>query len=120
MEQNSIYTHKMMFQFVSLQWKSFTRSASFSTHLAMKILIGFFALYFAATFAIMGALVYPFIQNEMALDPLLTVNQFLIYGCFYWVVLRYFIQKTPVVNIAPLLLHPISKNKIVHFAMEKH
>ncbi len=119
MEQNSIYTHKMMFQFVSLQWKSFTRSASFSTHLAMKILIGFFALYFAATFAIMGALVYPFIQNEMALDPLLTVNQFLIYGCFYWVVLRYFIQKTPVVNIAPLLLHPISKNKIVHFAMGK-
>jgi hypothetical protein len=109
----------MLAQFLSLQWKSFTRSASFSTHLSIKILIGFLLLYFAATFAFLGALAYHIIQDELARDPLETVNQFMIYGCFYWVVMRYFIQKTPVFNITPLLVHPISKNKIVHFAMGK-
>lgn len=109
----------MILQFLSLQWKSFVRSASFSTHLAIKILMGFLMLYFAACFIIISVLVYYILEKETSLSPFLTVNQYLIYGSSFWILMRYFLQKIPVMNITPLLLLPISKNNIVHFAMAK-
>lgn len=50
--------------FVSLEWKAFTRSASFRTNLFMKILMGFGVLYFILVFLSLGAGVY-FILEEM-------------------------------------------------------
>ena len=37
----------------------------------------------------------------------------------YLVVIRYFIQKVPVISIRPLLLSPIPKSKIVSYALNK-
>ena len=44
----------MISHFLSLEWKQFFRSASFSKSIGAKILIGFFALYFAACFLLIG------------------------------------------------------------------
>ena len=49
----------MISKFISLEWKQFFRSASFGKSLALKILMGFFALYFIVTFLALGVGLYP-------------------------------------------------------------
>jgi hypothetical protein len=53
------------------------------------------------------------------LDPLPTVSGFLIYAFALWIVIRYFIQKMPMVHVQPLLTLPLSKKRIVHFGLAK-
>lgn len=108
----------MFKHFIWLEWKSFLRSASFGTNLAMKIIMGLVALYFLACFAIMGLGVY-FILEDEGMKPLETVNKFMIYYFAVDLLIRYFLQKMPVMNIRPLLTLPIKKGTIVHFSLGK-
>ena len=108
----------MFKHFIWLEWKSFLRSASFGTNLAMKIIMGLVALYFLACFAILGTTVY-FILDKEGFEPLQTVNKFMIYYFAVDLLIRYFLQKMPVMNIRPLLTLPIKKGTIVHFSLGK-
>ncbi|MFI2741731.1 DUF5687 family protein [Zhouia sp. PK063] len=109
----------MLSQFISLQWKSFVRSASFGTNLVMKIFMGFMAIYFIGIFSMGGVFLYKILEKSSDQDPLDLVNQYIIYYFVFDLVLRYALQKMPIVNIKPLLYLPFSKNKIVHFSMGK-
>ena len=109
----------MFKQFINLEWKSFFRSASFGTNVAMKVLMGFFALYFIVIFAGAGIGAFFVIKEELKLDPLLTINKFVIYYLVADLVIRFFLQKMPVMNIKPLLTLPIKRNIIVHFTLGK-
>lgn len=109
----------MLTYFIRLQWKSFFRSASFSSKLIIKILMGFFALYFMASFAILGGSIYFILEEEFGLKPLETVNQFMVYYLAMDLLARYMLQKMPVVNIRSLLYLPFKKSKIVHFSLWK-
>ena len=108
----------MVKKFLYLEWKSFLRSASFATNLALKIFIGFMAVYFMVIFIAMGVGAY-FILKENDLEPLSTVNQFLVYYFFIDLIIRLLLQKIPVLNIRPLLIMPIQKPTIVHFSLGK-
>ena len=108
----------MVKKFLYLEWKSFFRSASFATNLALKIFIGFMAVYFMVIFIAMGVGAY-FILKKNDLDPLKTINQFLIYYFFIDLIIRLLLQKIPVLNIRPLLSLPIKKSTIVHFSLGK-
>ncbi|NMH25773.1 DUF5687 family protein [Flavobacterium solisilvae] len=108
----------MFKHFIWLEWKSFLRSASFGTNLAMKIIMGLVAVYFLACFAIMGTAAF-FILKDMGFEPLQTVNKFMIYYFAMDLMVRYFLQKMPVMNIRPLLTLPIKKGTIVHFSLGK-
>ncbi|HQW68989.1 MAG TPA: DUF5687 family protein [Flavobacterium sp.] len=108
----------MFKHFIWLEWKSFLRSASFGTNLAMKIIMGLVAVYFLACFAIMGTAAF-FILKEEGFEPLQTVNKFMIYYFAVDLMIRYFLQKMPVMNIRPLLTLPIKKGTIVHFSLGK-
>ena len=108
----------MFKHFISLEWKSFLRSASFGTSLVIKILIGFFAAYFVVMFLLLGFALYP-ILRENGLEPLQTVNKFLIYYLVLDLVIRFFLQKLPVLNIRPLLTLPIKRNTIVNYTLGK-
>ena len=108
----------MFKHFIWLEWKSFLRSASFGTNLAMKIIMGLVAVYFLACFAIMGTAAF-FILKDMGFEPLQTVNKFMIYYFAVDLMVRYFLQKMPVMNIRPLLTLPIKKGTIVHFSLGK-
>lgn len=108
----------MFKHFIWLEWKSFLRSASFGTNLAMKIIMGLVAVYFLACFAIMGTAAF-FILEDMEYEPLQTVNKFMIYYFAVDLMVRYFLQKMPVMNIRPLLTLPIKKGTIVHFSLGK-
>ncbi len=100
----------MFGKFLWLEWKAFIRSASFGANLAIKIIIGFAALYFATMFTLLGAALY-FLLQDNGMPPLETVNKFLIYYFAGDMILRYFFQKLPVVNVRPLLSLPINEGQ---------
>ncbi|AUC78711.1 hypothetical protein CW736_04580 [Nonlabens sp. MB-3u-79] len=115
----------MIKQFIHLEWKSFIRSAAFKQNLAIKILMGFGALYFIAMFGLLGGgsyfIIEEFIEEGkiIAGNPFEVINQFLIYWIFADIAYRYMLQKMPVANIKPLLYLPFEKGKIVNYALGK-
>ena len=109
----------MFKHFIKLEWKAFLRSASFGSNLAMKIVMGFVAAYFSLIFIAAGIGVFFIIKEEVKLDPLETVNKFIIYYFVADLLIRYFLQKMPVLNIKPLMTLPIKRDTIVHFTLGK-
>ena len=106
--------------FLSLEWKAFFRSADFGKGLALKVLMGFFALYLVGMFLLIGIAVYPLLNDKFPdQNPFLTVNSFL----FYWVlgdlVFRFFMQKLPVMSVKPLLTLPVKRSQIVNYVLRK-
>lgn len=108
----------MIKNFIKLEWKSFLRSASFGSNVVMKIFMVLGALYFMAIFLLLGFASYPLLQDS-GLPPFPTVNKYLIYFFVLDLVVRYFLQKMPVLNIKPLLVLPISRSKIVNYCLGK-
>ncbi len=109
----------MFKHFIRLEWKSFFRSASLGTSILMKVLMGFFALYMITIFVVAGVSVFFVLKEKLHLEPLATVNKFMIYYLAFDLFIRYFLQKMPVMNIKPLLHLPIQKSTIVHFTLGK-
>lgn len=110
----------MIKHFLNLEWKAFFRSASFGKSLGIKIFMGFMALYFMASFLILGIALYPMLKDFYPeQDPLKIVNSFL----FFWIlgdlIFRFFFQKLPVMSVKPLLTLPISRSKVVNFVLGK-
>ncbi|WP_289664032.1 DUF5687 family protein [Flavobacterium panacagri] len=108
----------MIKKFIYLEWKAFIRSASFGKNLTMKIIIGFFMIYFSLIFIGMGVGAF-YMLKEMKLEPLATVNKFLIYYFLFDLIIRLLMQSIPVLNIKPLLVLPFKKPTIVHFSLGK-
>lgn len=108
----------MFKKFLFLEWKAFLRSKSFATSLILKILMVLGVIYFAVCFLFIGVGAF-YILKKANLEPLATVNKFLIYYLFIDLVIRYFFQKIPVMNIRPLLALPIKKTTIVNFSLGK-
>jgi hypothetical protein len=108
----------MIKKFIYLEWKAFIRSASFGKNLTMKIIIGFLMIYFSLIFIAMGVGAF-YMLKEMNLEPLATLNKFLIYYFLGDLVIRLLLQSIPVLNIKPLLALPLKKTTIVHFSLGK-
>ncbi|MBC8755312.1 hypothetical protein H2O64_11545 [Kordia sp. YSTF-M3] len=110
----------MIKKFLSLQWKEFTRSSAFQKGIAIKILLIFAALYFGAIALFAGIFLFFGIEemfpNE---DPMVIVNNFIIFWFLIDLVIRYFMQQMPVMNIKPLMIIPIKKGTIIHFLLGK-
>ncbi len=109
----------MIKKFLYLEWKAFIRSASFGTNLAMKILMGIMALYFTVIFLGAGIGGFFLLRDEAGLDPLETVNRYLIYYFIGDLLIRLLLQKMPVMNIRPMLAMNIRRKTIVHFTIGK-
>ena len=107
-----------MFQrFIFLQWRAFRRSPAFGSSVLYKILSVFGILYFTAVFGLLGVGAFYLVEEELGVDPLPFVNDYLIYGTSFWVVMRYFLQKMPILNIQPLMLLPIKSSRVVHYVL---
>lgn len=96
------------------------RTPQWETKLAIRLLIGFFVIYMAASFLLVGVSLY-FIVDETVPDqpPILSVNQFLVYYFFGELLLRYFLQQLPVTDIQSFLLLPIPKRRIIRNVLLK-
>jgi hypothetical protein len=110
----------MISHFLKLEWKQFVRSASFGKSIALKILMGFFALYFIVSFLAIGVGGYFILRKEFPdSDPLQLVNSYLFFAILGDLIFRYLMQKLPIMNIKPLLILPINKSKLVHYVLGK-
>ncbi|CAM1369816.1 conserved membrane hypothetical protein [Tenacibaculum sediminilitoris] len=110
----------MIAHFFKLEWKQFFRSSYFGKSIALKIIMGFFALWMLITFLMMGVGVYFIIEDKFPdINPFNFVNGVLIFLLIADLIFRYLMQKLPVLNIKPYLNLPIKKDKLVHFVLRK-
>ncbi len=108
----------MLKKFITLEWKSFKRSASFKANMVLKVFMVLGALYFIVMFLLLGFGSY-FILEKFELEPFPTVNRFLIYYLMLDLIIRFFLQKMPVMNVRQLLTLPIFKKTIVRYTLGK-
>ena len=108
----------MIKQFLLLEWKAFSRSASFKMNLFLKILLGVIAAFYLVMILFLGVGVF-YLLKEKNLEPLSTVNKYLIYWWLADLMIRYFMQKSPVMYVKPFLAMPLKKGKIIHFLLGK-
>lgn len=110
----------MIKQFLSFEWKQFARSSYFQKGIAIKILLILAALYFGGIAVIMGASLFFILKKAVPeVDPITTLNKFIIYWFLFEMVIRYFMQQLPVMNVKPLMVIPIKKNTVIHFLLGK-
>jgi len=110
----------MILHFLRLEWKQYFRSSHWQKGLALKIIMGFFVLYFLVAFLGLGSLGYYILKKQYPdADPLQIVNSYLLFAILGDLVLRYLMQKLPIIKIKPLLILPIQKNKLVHYVLGK-
>ena len=110
----------MIKHFVNLEWKAFFRSASFGKSIAIKIFMGFLALYFMGMFLLIGFFMDKILKEVYPdLDPLVAFNGLL----FFWIIgdllIRFFFQKLPVMSVKPLLTLPVKRKSVVNFVLGK-
>ena len=110
----------MISHFLKLEWKQYFRSAHWQKGIALKIIMGFFVLYFVLSFLAIGVGGYFFLRKQFPdQDPLQIINSYLIFAILGDLIMRYLMQKLPIMNIKPLLILPIKKNKLVHYVLGK-
>lgn len=110
----------MISHFLNLEWKQYFRSAHWQKGIAIKVIMVFFALYFIVSFLAIGVGGYYLLKKEFPdQDPLQMVNAYLLYAFLGDLVVRYLMQKLPVMNIKPFLILPIKKSKLVHYVLGK-
>jgi hypothetical protein len=107
-------------KFLSLEWKQFRRSSFFEKGLAIKILMALVAIYFASMAVLAGVGVFFIFKKALPdMDPLVSINNFMIYWVLADLALRYFMQQLPVMNIKPMLLLPIQRHSVIKFLLLK-
>lgn len=110
----------MILRFLKLEWKQFIRSASFGKSIALKIFMGFFAIWILLGFLSLGAGAYFLLKEEYPeQDPFKLANKFIVFLLIIDLIVRYLMQKIPVMDIKPMLLLPIKKRKLVNYVLTK-
>ena len=110
----------MFKHFINLELKSFLRSASVGKSIALKIFLGFIALYFILSFLVLGIALYPILhENFPNQKPIEIVNNAVIFWLAGDLIFRFFMQSLPVMNIKPLLILPIKREKVIHYVLLK-
>ncbi len=110
----------MIKRFISLEWKQFKRASYFQKGLAIKILLFLAVIYFGGIAIFMGGLMFFLLRKTMPeIDPIVTVNNFLVYWVLANLAIRFFMQQLPVMNIKPLMIIPIKRNVVIHYLLGK-
>ncbi len=104
--------------FIPLEWKAFSRSASFGVDILLRIFFVISALSFLVIFTVLGISIY-YILVDSELPPWETINKFLIYYMAADLFMRFFFQKPPIANIKPLLLLNVKRVSLVNYFLGK-
>ena len=110
----------MIKHFLNLEWKQYFRSSYWQKSMALNILLVFFALYFIVMFLGLGfGLLFILKKAYPDQDPFVIANGLLFYWLMVDLMMRFFLQKLPVMSVKPLLTLPIKRSTIVHFVLGK-
>ena len=110
----------MIKHFINLEWKQYFRSSYWQKSIAINILMVFFALYFVAMFLGLGfGLLFILKKTFPEQDAFVVANGFL----FFWIIgdllMRFFLQKLPVMSVKPLLTLPVKRSTVVNYVLGK-
>jgi hypothetical protein len=110
----------MIKHFINLEWKQYFRSSYWQKNLALNILMVFFALYFIVVFLALGFGLLPILKKVFPdQDPFVVANGFLFFWIMVDLMMRFFLQKLPVMSVKPLLVLPIKRSTVVHYVLGK-
>jgi hypothetical protein len=110
----------MIKKFISLEWKQFFRASYFQKGIAIKILLILGAIYFGGIALLLGGGMFFIFKKVMPdIDPIITVNNFLVYWILFELMIRFFMQQLPVMNIKPLMIIPIKRSTVIHYLLGK-
>lgn len=110
----------MFWKLLSLEWKSFFRSATLGKELTLKIIIGFFALYGLFSLLLLGVGLHFLLEKLMpGVEPIQILNQYILIWFLMELAVRYMMQKIPIINIKPFLIQNIQRKTLVNFILTK-
>ena len=110
----------MIAHFLRLEWKQYFRAPYWQKSIGIKILMGFFALYFIGMFTLLGFGLFSILEEVFPdQDPFVILNQNLYYWFTADLAMRFFLQKLPVMTVKPFLTMAIKRSKIVNFVLAK-
>lgn len=86
----------------------------------MRIFMGFIGLYMLASCLALGFGLYPILQKVLPdQKPMQVVNGFVLLWIVMELAMRFFMQTLPTMNIKPLMVVPVKRQSIIHFALIK-
>lgn len=110
----------MFFKLLTLEWKSFFRSASFGRGVGVKLLLGFMAIYFFIAFLGLGLGLYFVLEKQFSTqEPIVLVNSFLLFWFLGELSIRFVLQNLPLMEIKPFLTLRLERKKIINSLLWK-
>ena len=110
----------MIKNFLNFEWKQFARSSYFQKGIAIKILLALAVLYFGGIALLVGAGLFFILKKALPeTDPIIIVNNFLIFWFIFDLALRFFMQQLPVMNVKPLMIVPVKRSTIINYLLGK-
>src|SRR5690606_39614958 len=105
----------MLREFFLLEWKSFTRRADLGKSIAVKLLLALFGRYFMVSLLSLGMMLPRLLAEAVPnVEPIVTVNRFLLIWFLFTFVLRMVFQKLPVMSVEALLLQCVRRGIVVY------
>jgi len=110
----------MIKNFLNFEWKQFSRSSYFQKGIGIKILLALAVIYFGGIALLVGVGLFFILKKELPeTDPIILVNNFLIFWFIFDLVLRFFMQQLPVMNVKPLMIVPVKRSTIINYLLGK-
>lgn len=110
----------MIQHFLNFEWKQFSRSSYFQKGIAIKILLALAVLYFGGIALLAGVGLFFILKKALPeTDPIIIVNNFLIFWFIFDLALRFFMQQLPVMNVKPLMIVPVKRSTIINYLLGK-
>jgi len=102
----------------SLAWRETVRSAYWGKSIATNIGLGFLAIYFSASFLILGFAIPKILTRDFPnVDPVSKFNSILLAYFAIDLIIRQLMQKLPTVSFKPLLVLNIRRPSIANYLM---
>ncbi|WP_438964966.1 DUF5687 family protein [Flavobacterium sp.] len=110
----------MIKQFLLLEWRSFFRSSSVGKSIALKIFLGFLALYFSLSFLALGFGLYKILEEVFpTINPFISIQNYIASWIGFQIIIRFFMQTLPVINMKSFLTQNIKKKTIINYVLIK-
>lgn len=106
--------------FIRHQFKEMFRSTVWQKNLILNIILGFFLLLIFLEVLIGGIVLADKFQEIFPdEDPVKKFNGFLLYYFTFDLVLRYFMQKVPIMSVQPYLHLPVKRSSLINYVLSK-
>src|SRR5664280_2280292 len=109
-----------MLQLLIHQWKESQRSTFWQKSLIVNILLGILGIYLLLNILVVGYFADNIIREiYKSGDVVVIYTGFLFYYFAFDLILRFLVQKLPILSIQPYLTLPIKKSTLLHYPLVK-